>query len=181
MKLYYLVLGATVPGKFTEQHDVIFAIAENVTDLIPRIEAHWNATEVHLDAWREVTCVDGYEIQVTEKGKAEKNGLNLYFINLGGYRQGSFSEHHLQQLVIASDVKEAAQWAKTHTFCPEHTITMASRCHVDNKFGIDVEAEDGLGEMLSATDLADFSLSIFPNQDKATDILHVGYFPLDKL
>lgn len=181
MKLYYLVLGATVPGKFTEQHDVIFAAAERLIDLIPRISSHWNATEVHLDAWREVTSVDGYEILLTDKGKSVKNGQNLYFINLGGYKQGTFSEHHMQQLIVAPDISDASLKAKTHAFCPEHTIATKSRCHVDNKFGIDLAGEVDLGEMLSDSDLERFSVSIIPNPDKSEDVLHVGYFPVEEL
>lgn len=182
IKLFYLVLGATLPGKYTEQHDVLFAVGNKLTDLVPIAENHWEATkEVHLDGWREVTNVNGYEISVVEKGKADKNGLNLFFINLGGYKTGSFSEHHCQQLVVAPTIAEAVKIAKQNTFCQEYTVNENSRCHVDNKFGIDTDDSVEVVDILLPADKAKYSISIVPKANLAEDELYIGYFPLNEL
>ena len=181
IKLFYLVLGATLPGKHTEQHDALFCIGRELAELVPVIENHWEArAEVHLDGWREVTNVNGYEVSVVEKGKAEKNGLNLFFINLGGYKTGSFSEHHCQQLVVAPTIAEAVKIAKQNVFCQEYTVNENSRCHVDNKYGIDVEVSAEFLDILLPEDKARYSLSITPAANLTEDKLHIGYFPLDK-
>ncbi len=182
IKLFYLVLGATVPGKYTEQHDVLFGIGNELADLLPVAEKHWNENvEVHLDGWREVTHVDGYRISVVEKGKAEKNGLNLFFINLGGYKTGSFSEHHCQQLVVAPTIAEAVKIAKENAFCLEYTVNENSRCHVDNKFGIDVETSAEVLDLMLPADKAKYSISIVPEENLAEDKLLIGYFPLNEI
>jgi Domain of Unknown Function (DUF1543). len=182
VKLFYLVLGATLPGKHTEQHDVLFCVGSTLAELTPIVQNHWEkSNEVHLDGWREVTNVNGYEISVVEKGKVEKNGLNLFFLNLGGYKTGSFSEHHCQQLVVAPSIAEAVKIAKQNIFCFEHTINENSRCHVDNKYGIDVEASAGIFDIMYPGDQIRYSLSITPTENSKEDEIHIGYFPLDKL
>ncbi|MFT3752154.1 MAG: DUF1543 domain-containing protein [Paludibacter sp.] len=182
IKLFYLVLGATLPGKHTEQHDVLFGVSSKLADLVLAAENHWDAIkEVHLDAWREVTNVNGYEILIVEKGKADKNGLNLYFINLGGYKTGSFSEHHYQQLVVALTVGEAVKIAKQNVFCTEFTVNENSRCHVDNKFGIDTDDSVEVVDILLPEAKAKYSISIVPKANLAEDELHVGYFPLNEI
>ena len=38
-KLYCITMGATVPGRLIEQHDVMFAAAADISDLIPSLQA----------------------------------------------------------------------------------------------------------------------------------------------
>jgi hypothetical protein len=182
MKLFYLMLGATLPGKHTEQHDALFCVGNALTDLVQFVENHWaDKVEVHLDGWREVTHVNGYEISVVEKGKAEKNGLNLFFVNLGGYKTGSFTEHHYQMLVVAPTIADAVKIAKQDMFCREYTVNENSRCHVDNKYGIDVEVSAEVLDIMLPEDKAEYSISITPTKTQIADKLHIGYFPLNEL
>ena len=68
LKLYMLLLGCKPPGRFTEQHDVFFGIAGALPELVPSIIAAWpEAPKIHIDAWREVTAVDGYRVSVVAK------------------------------------------------------------------------------------------------------------------
>ena len=73
-KLFMLLLGCKPPGRNVEQHDVFFGIGNSVRDLIPGVQAFWPETkdDLHLDAWRQVTKVDGYSVKVAEP--AEKMG-----------------------------------------------------------------------------------------------------------
>src|ERR1700710_437403 len=97
-KLYMLLLGCKPKGRNTEQHDVFFGIANDIKELIPAIKQFWPeaAGEIHIDAWREVNCVDGFSIKVEEKiagqdaETSKKKDYDLFFINLGGYKENEF-------------------------------------------------------------------------------------------
>ena len=51
MKLFYVILGATPPGRNIEQHDVFFGIAENLKDLVEDMKAFWKEAKgkIHID------------------------------------------------------------------------------------------------------------------------------------
>lgn len=84
MKLFYIILGASVKGRTIEQHDVFFGIGKKLKDLVPYIKDFWPeaGSDLHLDAYQEVKFVDGYEIKIVEKG-IHKSDNHLFFINLG--------------------------------------------------------------------------------------------------
>lgn len=44
------------------------------------------------------------------------NGLKLFFVNLGGYQQGSFEEFHYKLLIVATSQAEAISQAKRSKF-----------------------------------------------------------------
>jgi len=69
-KLYMIMLGCRPKGRYTEQHDIFFGIGKSLKELIPSMKAFWPEAkgQIHIDAWREVTTVDNYKIEVTTKG-----------------------------------------------------------------------------------------------------------------
>ena len=81
-----LLIGATAPERNIEQHDVFFDIGETIKDLIPKVIAFWPGNnKLHFDAWREVTSVNGYKVEVVLKNENKQNSpFKLFFINLGG-------------------------------------------------------------------------------------------------
>ena len=70
-KLFMLILGATPKGRHIEQHDIFFGIADEIKALIPNIIDAWKEANgnIHIDAWREVTFVDGHSIKNSGKNK----------------------------------------------------------------------------------------------------------------
>ena len=85
LKLYQLLLGCKPAGRNTEQHDVLFAVGTCLKDLIPEILNFWPEAngKIHLDAWREVTAVDGFSIQIIDKESVqEQSSEALFFLNL---------------------------------------------------------------------------------------------------
>ncbi len=58
------MLGCTPKGRHTEQHDIFFGIGGAIKDLKQDIIDFWPEAKgkIHLDAFREVTNVDGYQI-----------------------------------------------------------------------------------------------------------------------
>ncbi|WP_325645076.1 DUF1543 domain-containing protein, partial [Chitinophaga sp.] len=41
LKLFMVVLGCTLEGRHTEQHDVFFGIGNQLSDLVPDMKAFW--------------------------------------------------------------------------------------------------------------------------------------------
>lgn len=100
-KLFYFLLGGKPRNRNIEQHDVFFGIGRTAAELIPALQRFWpDAENYHIDCWREVTNVNGFEVKVFPKGFSEypDSGLSLFFINLGGYKKGTFNEFHFMDI-----------------------------------------------------------------------------------
>jgi uncharacterized protein DUF1543 len=181
MKLFMVMLGATPPGRFTEQHDIFFGIGNSLKELVPHMQDFWPEAlgKIHIDAWREVTQSDGYRIEVIPK-KETADDKHLFFINLGGYRQDEFEEYHYKVLAVGATLAEASKKSKQTAFF-KHCGFKGAESHIDDKFGIDVDdiykVEDILPEIFSKQ----FSLKLTENQEAVTDELHIGYVKIEKL
>jgi hypothetical protein len=119
LKLFMLMIGCKPQGRHTEQHDVFFGIGRTPKDLIPQLMEFWPeaADKMHIDAWRQVNWVDGFEITVIDKQTATTPPANtLFFINLGGYTQNIFDEQHYIVLSVKPDRATAIAQAKDTLF-----------------------------------------------------------------
>jgi len=188
IRLYMLLLGSTPKGRHIEQHDIYFGIAESLKSMVPAIVASWPEAggKIHIDAWREVTVVDGFAITVMEKiGGVEKHAPNtsgpkLFFINLGGYKPNEFEEYHYKMLTVASNKGEAIQKAKQTVFY-KHTGFKTAESHIDDKYGVDVDDIYAIEDILPDAIKQRYTLVITPNTGAAMDEMHLGYFILSKL
>ena len=179
-KLYMLLVGALPPGRHTEQHDVFFGIGASIRDLLPQVYAFWPEAgkSLHLDAWREVTKVSGFQVTVTE-APGHTGDTQLFFINLGGYKQGEFEEFHYKMLLAAGEKGEAIRLAKQSAFF-RHTGFKGATSHVDDKFGVDVDDIFAIPDILSQETKDRYSLQIEPATPvHPEDEIHLGYFKLD--
>lgn len=175
-----LLVGATPPGRNTEQHDVFFGIADHIRDLVPQVQAFWPEAKrgMHLDAWREVTHVNGYAIQVIDEPDHHSD-IQLFFINLGGYKPGEFEEFHYKMVVAAPGKGDAIKAAKKTAFF-RHTGFKGANAHVDDKYGVDVDDIYAIADILSPDVKERYSLSITPaTGTPPEDEIHLGYFKLD--
>ena len=182
MKLYMLLLGCKPPGRNTEQHDIFFGIANNLTELKPAIEASWpeNEGRIHIDSWREVTSVDGFTISIEERTATNPTNENkLFFINLGGYKQNDLEEYHYKMIIVAPEKGEAIKSAKQTAFY-KHYGFAGAESHVDDKYGIDVDDIYEIDDILPAATKTKYRIHVLPNA-KNEDILHIGYLKLSKL
>lgn len=184
-KLYMLILGATPPGRHIEQHDVFFGIATSVKELIPAIIAHWPEAkgQIHIDAWREVTNVNGYAIKVVAKQdvvKKETEGTHLFFLNLGGYKQGEFEEYHYKMLAACNDKGLAVTEAKNTAFY-KHTGIEGGPSHIDDRYGVDVDDIYQIEDILPQFIKAQYSLQITKDESIGEDELNIGYYKLSIL
>lgn len=182
-RLFMILLGCKPHGRHTEQHDIFFAIGRSIADLKEDIKDFWPEAKgkIHLDAWREVTKVDGYGINVVPSGEVESiNSKKLFFINLGGYKKGEFDELHYKMLVVADTLGEASRQAKETAFY-KHTGFEGAVSHIDDKYGIDVDDLFDIADVLPATNKDKFRIQIELLSNVSDDVLHLGYLPLNKV
>ena len=186
MKLFMLLLGATPGGRHTEQHDVFFGIAETLKDLIPDIKESWPEAgdNIHIDAWREVHFVDGYNVQVYEKNKLTPMGaqkeLRLFFLNLGGYKQNEFEEFHYKMLVASENKSIAIRRAKETAFY-KHTGFKEAPSHIHDKYEVDVDDVFEIEDILPKHIKENYSVVLSPTNNTIEDKINLGYFQLHKL
>lgn len=184
LKLFIVLLGCNPPGRFTEQHDVFLGIGKSVKELIPAMIESWPEAsgEIHVDGWRQLNQVNGFEVTIREKEQASpaNQSHKLFFINLGGYKPEVFEEFHYK-MVIAAPGKAVAIQQSMQTAFYKHTGFAGATSHVDDKYGIDVDDVYQIEEMLPAAVKDLYSIELTPASIIKEDELHLGYFKLDKL
>lgn len=179
MKLFMLLIGCTPEGRNIEQHDIFFGIGKSVKDLLPGVINFWPEAKgkLHLDAWREVTNVNGFAITVVP-AQQRNHTSKLFFINLGGYRKNEFEEFHYKMIVAAADKGEAVKQAKNTAFY-KHTSFTGATSHIDDKYGVDVDDIFEIADILPAEMKKQYSLLITHAKEALPeDELHLGYFKL---
>lgn len=181
-KLFMVLIGCSPAGRNIEQHDVFFGIGNSIKDLIPDVIAFWPEAKgkLHFDAWREVSNVNGFMVQVAEEPDLSSS-TQLFFINLGGYKRNEFEEFHYKMLVAAPDKGEAVRQAKQTAFF-RHTGIKGANAHIDDKYGVDVDDIFAIREILSPATKKQYSLLIHPAPpNQPEDEIHLGYFLLDNV
>ncbi len=174
-----LLIGATPPERNIEQHDVFFGIGETMKDLIPGIIAFWPGNnKLHFDAWREVTNVNGYKVEVVLKNeRKQSSSFKLFFINLGGYKLNEFEEFHYKMIIAAVDKAAAINISKKTAFF-RHTGFKGATSHIDDKFGVAVDDVYEITDILPAAIKEKWSIVVTPQNSLAEDELNLGYFKL---
>lgn len=179
MNLYMVILGCNLPNRHIEQHDVFFNVGTDLLSLKQSMYDFWPEAgeKLHIDSYRAVSRVGNYEIKIVDRGNWDtQNELNLYFLNLGGYKPNDMEEYHYKQLVVAKSIEEAIATATENTFYKHH-----SEPHVDNKYGMDVDDIYLVSDILPIHIKDKYSLHIVeshaPNKE---DDLVIGYIKLSE-
>lgn len=181
--LWLLQLGATVPGRLTEQHDVYLDIAPNLASLKNSIRDFWKGCKsIHLDGFERIEFVDGYKITVVPAGEVEVDGLKLFFINLGGYREGSAVEWHQQMLVVAQNMAQAVGITKKSDFYQSMSVA-GGPSHIDNRYGVAIDEVFNVKDILPPFTRSIFDLKIEPvtAEEIIQNLSGAGYFKLNEL
>lgn len=178
-----VLLGCKPLGRYTEQHDIFFGIADSLRSLAEPITAFWPEAEgnIHLDAWREVNQVDGHPIVIEERNTAVavvgEQAYRLFFLNLGGYKGDDFEEYHYKLLVVARDKADAIKRAKETAFFRHNASP-----HIDDRYGVDVDDIYEIEEALSLDFREKYRILIGKKEEALTeDAIHPGYLKLSKL
>lgn len=182
LKLFMVLVGCTPQGRVIEQHDIFFGVGSSLRDLLPQLYTFWPEAKAtyHIDAWREVTVVENYSIEIVPKSDGESCGQNLYFLNLGGYKPGDFEEYHYKLLTISPNLTTAIKISKKTAFY-KHTGFKGAATHIDEKYGIDVDDSHDVLDLLNSDTRLQFQIKITAlAQAKDEDELHLGYLKLKK-
>jgi len=128
-----------------------------------------------------VTVVDNCRITVIPKQKCVESNRQLFFFNLGGYKENDLEEFHYKVLTVADDLSGATKTAKASSFY-KYTGFKGAVSHIDDKYAIDVDDVYKVVDILDSATKAKYAIQITPSEiPLAEDILHIGYLPLRKL
>lgn len=175
-----ILLGCKPEGRFIEQHDIYFGIADELPELKHEMVEFWPQAngKLHIDAWKKITCVEGYAIVVRPRNNVAEQRNKLFFVNLGGYRENDFEEYHFKQLVVAESLEEASRLAKKTHFFREHISP-----HIDDKYGLDVDDIFDVEDIIAPSLRAKYSLDILPIDGNLAleDSPNIGYLKFSDL
>lgn len=190
--LYMVQLGGRPKGRLIEQHDIFFGVANQVNELIVDINNHWPEVKNkwHIDSYRAISKVDNYAIKLVESSIQVEcaNDLKLFFINLGGYQQGSFEEFHYKLLIVAANQADAIRQAKQSEFYKQFTFKdkaspFNAASHIDDKFEVDIDDIYNVNDLISNVKIIIEPLA--RALDEAIDIVedkeYVGYVSIKNL
>lgn len=177
-KLFMILLGCKPTGRHTEQHDIFFAIANEVKELVPAINAFWPEAKgkIHLDAYRIINHVNGYRVEVIQRSTATSAANRLFFMNLGGYQHNIFEELHYKMLMVAEEKNAAIKNAKGSEFFKQYFSP-----HIDDKYGVDVDDVFDIEEVLPREMKLKYQLLFTPAHNLPEDEIVLGYMPVDQL
>jgi hypothetical protein len=107
MKLFAIYVGGEAAGANIELHDIRFVVAPSITDTYDELRNQWWGTpnSLHIDCWAELDHADGYDVSLSPEPFA--GAERLYYVNLGGYAPGEFSEQHKNVFVVADSLAKA--------------------------------------------------------------------------
>jgi hypothetical protein len=129
--LFAVYLGGRAPKCNTELHDVVFVAGTSIEATYEQLLDKWfgDPLRMHIDSWLELRHVDGY--RVTLQPEPSRQAEKLFFINLGAYQPGEFTELHASALLVGRDEQEIKERAKRDLLCGAQTV------HKDDLFEVD--------------------------------------------
>ena len=115
MNLYLVVLGGRMRGGHVEMHDVRWVLGQTIESTISQLKSEWIGSQrgLHVDSYKLIRFVNGYEITLVKTEQVAVNDINkLWFVNLGGYKTGEMLEQHHLELVVAPSAQIAKRNAR---------------------------------------------------------------------
>ncbi|MEZ4386058.1 MAG: DUF1543 domain-containing protein [Candidatus Krumholzibacteriia bacterium] len=164
-RLFAVLLGGhCAPRSNTELHDVVFAVGDRLEDTYPQLLELWFGTPagLHIDSWLELRVIDGHRVVLDLD--APQSDRHLYFINLGGYRDGDFAEHHANLFLVARDEQEAKQRAKATLLRGFDSV------HTDDLYAVD--------DILQVKEVGGWHVTLEPSDEPPRLQPNNGYRPL---
>ncbi len=131
-KLLAVYLGGRAPKCNTELHDVVFVVGSSIEATYEQLLDRWfgDPLQMHIDSWMALEVVDQYRVTLRREPATQPE--KLFFVNLGAYRPGEFTELHANLVLVAEDREQAKQRASasccagryrsTRTTCSTSTI-----------------------------------------------------------
>ncbi|RYZ44417.1 MAG: DUF1543 domain-containing protein, partial [Sphingobacteriales bacterium] len=136
--------------------------------------------KIHIDAWRTVTCVDGFKVEVVAAEDKQVQPAGLFFLNLGGYKPGEFDELHYMMLVAEGSKAAAIKRGKETAFF-KHATFEGATSHIDDKYGVDIDDVYEIEEILSGKFKTNYSIKLTKAGLCIEDEMHLGYLPIKNI
>ncbi len=167
-KLFAVYLGGRAPKCNTELHDVVFAVGDSLKDCKNQLCEQWfgSQEQLHVDSWIEMTHVDGHKLSLT-KHSATHSPLKLYFVNLGAYKPGQFTEFHENRFYVCTSKEEAKARAKS-----ELCVEGFNQVHTDDLFEVD--------DLLEISEISGYKLELSPDPSPASQPNN-AWLPMTKI
>jgi Domain of Unknown Function (DUF1543) len=130
-KLFAVYLGGRAARCNTELHDVVFIAGESIQASYEQLMDKWfgDPLRLHIDSWVELRVADGHRISLHSDPPAP--GKKLYFINLGAYLPGQFTELHASAFIVAMNEADVKKRAKADLLRGTQSV------HTDDLYDID--------------------------------------------
>ena len=114
-KLFAVYLGGRAERCNIELHDVVFVVGASIEETYPALAKKWFGSlhQFHIDSYLELQNIDGYRIELSKEPPKEDSSKKLYFINLGAYKPGEFTEYHQSSFYVADSAPDAVRRAKS--------------------------------------------------------------------
>lgn len=130
-KLFAVYLGGLAESSHIEVHDVRFVAGNTIEDTFPALRREWFGLQkgLHIDAYLEITQVDGFS--VTLQPHPSSASEKLFFVNLGGYDPSKFAELHECGFFVSTAVSKVKRRAKLEL------LTAAKLQHKDDLYDVD--------------------------------------------
>ena len=181
LSLFIVVLGGRCLKSNIEIHDVRWVIGESLEDTFPELREQWlgKISGLHIDSYKCIKYVDGYEIVISKCNKdnlisPRKEAFSLWFVNLGGYNPKKMYEEHEFKLVVAKKAIEAKKKAK------KNWETNLKNKHNDDYSGINCfEKVDDLHPIK----IKNWEINLIPDPEARSEKLFpdwYGYMRFDK-
>lgn len=133
-ELYVVSIGGKLTGTNIEMHDIQFVTAESFEATHEILKEVWFGESLHADSYGILSHVDGYDVTVSSKDSEETN--KVFFVYMGGYKDGIFGELHEIGFVVADSKENAKQKAM------ENFLNGVNQKHVDEIRQVDLVMRD---------------------------------------
>jgi hypothetical protein len=165
-KLFAVYLGGRAPKCNTELHDVVFVAGNSIEATYHQLMDKWfgDPLKMHIDSWLELRIIDGYRIVL--RPKAALQTKKLFFINLGAYLPGQFTELHANAFVVADTEQEVKLRAKSELLRGTQSV------HTDDLYDID--------DCLEITEVDGHHIHLEPTTDSQPFEPNNGYHMIPK-
>lgn len=84
-----------------------FVVARSIDETHDELRRQWWGApgSLHIDCWAEIAHADGYDVRL--QSEPYEGSERLFYVNLGGYEEGDFSERHRNMFVVSDTAARA--------------------------------------------------------------------------
>lgn len=160
-KLFAVYLGGRADRCNIELHDVVFVVGSSIEETYLLLAKKWfgNLQGFHIDSYIELQNIDGYKIELSQDSPTGDSLKKLYFINLGAYQPGEFTEYHQSAFYIADSCADAVRRAKSELCQGLQTVHKDDVVLLDR---VSHPADFDVDDILELQEVDSYNISLIP-------------------